>query len=104
VREWKAYAQEEDDQWTLVIPEKFKRYKYYVDAAKARVNLLGANRVPIGYSHSYHRRLQCSSIFDRIEWPESVRDCHRNLQKDHNLDHQKDSLHATFNDQARRQA
>jgi hypothetical protein len=67
VHEWKAYAQEEDDQWTMVLPRNLKRYKSYADAAKAQVNLRGANRVPIGCFHSYHWRLQHSSIFDRIQ-------------------------------------
>jgi hypothetical protein len=47
----------------------------------------------------------CSILLFLIEFrPESARDRHQNLQTDHNLDHQKDSLHATFNDQARSQA
>jgi hypothetical protein len=73
------------------------------DATKARVNLLGANRVLIAFSHSSHRRLYHPSIFDRIEWPNSAQDCHQNLQKDHSWDHQKDHLHASFNEQARNQ-
>jgi hypothetical protein len=67
VRGWKAFVQEEDDQCTLVLPRNLKRLKFYVDAAKARVNLSGANRVPVVFSHSSHRRLCHPSVFDRIE-------------------------------------